>query len=119
MKIRRTLTVIFYLILIWGLSGCTMLDDPKDPMIRYSNTSDFGIAFGIRLGLAVYEGSLLKGESTGYLHAREGSFMPQTKGVDGIWTDAGMMTYTLKDDHKYTLTQTGSIWNLMLILTDD
>ena len=97
-----------------GGSGSTSV------LVRFQTSFTDGtyLSYGIRLGNAVYNGSLYPGNVTSYKSTEGGTYSVQLKGADGLWYTDSLGSFYVAGGHSYTVVICGilsSYWyNLIM-----
>ena len=110
-------SVAFVLIgLIFLLVTSCSVVAPK-AYVRFQNSTDFNIYYGIKFGDAEYVGPVSSGYITGYIATDEGTYSLQAMNSSGQWITISTGSLSVYSKHKYTIVGTGTggsyIWGVV------
>jgi len=102
--------LVFLSIFCLLFMACSKTSDDGQAYIRYQNMMSGtykDIHYGVRMGDAVFEGSLPSPSVSGYYSTDEGSYSVQWKNSAGTWITVSAGALSVKADKHYTLGMTG------------
>ncbi len=117
---KKVLVVFLLVIAAVSWIGCFAEKEEKEDekevaYINFSNESDANITYGIRFGSAEWDISLAADSNTWSVWGEDGkkveagSYYVETKGADGVWSNASTDTITIEKDHYYDVVLLGTL----------
>ena len=107
-KIFKFLLVGIVVVFIFVNLGCKLDEEEKKAEVRFQNSSDLTLFYGIKYGDAVYNGEVAPGFISGYYETKPGNYSLQTKDINGNWLTVSDESLSVEGGHKYTIVGIGT-----------
>ena len=90
---------------------------PQDAEVRFQNSTDFTLFYGVKYGEAQYIGTVPPGFISQYYATSPGTYSLQARDVAGNWVTISTGSMSVEGGHKYTIVGTGTggvyFWNIV------
>ena len=112
---------ISVLVLMFLIPGGCKKDELPEASVRFRNimTDHYEFPYGLRIGDAVYAGSLGYQETSPYMDTDPGLYFVFAKRVDGEWVEISEGQFDLMPGFTYTILIFGTVERFAFQLSED